>query len=477
MFSYTIAELAQVTSGTIGGGDPNSTVSGFFVDSRQSVVGGVFVAIVGERVDGHLFLSDVRSAGAGLALINDSFKGVVPQDLPVLIVADSVKALGQIAHWTRVTKMSATVIGVTGSSGKTTTKDFIAKVLEQCGPTEYARNSFNTEVGLPLTIVGANSDTQFLVLEMGMRGIGHIETLAQIAAPDIGVVTNVGSAHVGLLGSVDNIARAKGELIRALGPHGCAVLNADDPLVRNMSTTTSATIVMYGEHPDAHYRATDIALGTDGRASYTLHHQGESYPVDLLIPGEHQVPNSLAAIAACASAGIEVGRVALLISQVDQISKWRMEVTHLANDVTVINDCYNANPESMRAALKTLANMARGKRSIAVLGPMKELGDHSMQEHDSLGRLAVRLDISRLLCVGDEMKVTHLGASQEGSWGDESHWVPDVEAALEYLRTNIESGDVVLIKASRSVGLDRVAHALISGEISKVSGGQPEGVS
>ena len=477
MFSYSLSEIAQITNGAVSGGDPETMVSGFFVDSRECIAGGVFVAIPGERVDGHAFLTDVQQAGAALALINKSFTGSIPAGLAVVAVENTVTALGQIAHWTRATKLHAKVIGVTGSSGKTTTKDFIAGILERCAPTEYAQGSFNTEVGLPLTILGANPDTQFLVLEMGMRGVGHIETLAHIAVPDVGVVTNVGSAHVGLLGSVENIAQAKGELIRSLGPQGIAVLNADDPRVLNMATSTVASVVTYGEHHDAVFRATDVDVDSDGRASYTLHHAEDSYPVHLMIPGEHQVFNSLAAIAACASVGIDVSRAAELIGHVERISKWRMEVTHLDNGVTVINDSYNANPESMRAALKTLANMARGKRSIAVLGPMKELGDFSMQEHDSLGRLAVRLDISRLLCVGDDMKVTHLGAAQEGSWGDESHWVPDVDAAIDYLRANIAPGDVVLVKASRSVGLDRVAHALISGEISKVSDGQPKGVS
>lgn len=477
MFEYSLSELVQVTAGTISGGDTSGTVSGFFVDSRECIPGGVFVAIPGERVDGHTFLADVQESGAALAIINQSFTGSIPEGLSVIAVADTVKALGQIAHWTRVTKLHAKVVGITGSSGKTTTKDFIAGILEQCAPTNYAKGSFNTEVGLPLTIVSADAETQFLVLEMGMRGVGHIETLTNIAVPDVGVVTNVGSAHLGLLGSVENIAQAKGELIRSLGAHSFAVLNADDPRVREMAGSTAASVVTFGEHSDATFRASEIEVDPEGRVSYKLHHGGEAYAVMLQIPGEHQVSNSLAAIAACSSVGIDVSRAVELIGRVERISKWRMEVTHLDNGVTIINDSYNANPESMRAALKTLANMARGRRSIAVLGPMKELGDQTMVEHDALGRLAVRLDISKLLCVGDEMKVTHLGASQEGSWGEESQWVPDIDAALVYLGQNIAPGDVVLVKASRSVGLDRVAHALISGEISKVSGDQPEGVS
>ena len=469
MFELTISEIVNVTSGTLVNDVSDMRVGGFFVDSRECIPHGVFVAIKGERVDGHNFLADVQAQGASIAIIESSFRGSIPNDFPHVIVENSIVALGQIAHWVRVTKLKATVIAVTGSSGKTTTKDLIAGILAECGSTEWARGSFNTDVGLPLTILEANDSTEFLVLEMGMRGPGHIDALTQIAVPDIGVITNIGSAHVGLLGTRENIAAAKGELIRGLSKHARAVLNADDQFTDAISQETSAQVVTFGESDTSDFRATDIQLDAHALATYSLHFAHEVHHIALKIPGEHQVSNSLAAIAVAVSAGIAPAKAVSILNQIAKISKWRMEVTETESGITVINDSYNANPESMRVALKTLANMAIGRRSIAVLGDMKELGSYSMEEHDSLGRLAVRLDISQLICVGPEMKVTHLGASQEGSWGDESHWVPDVDSAMTLLSNLIQPGDVVLVKASRSVGLERVAQMLTSGDPGEVT--------
>jgi len=469
VFELTISEIVNVTSGTLVNDVSDMRVGGFFVDSRECIPHGVFVAIKGERVDGHNFLADVQAQGASIAIIESSFRGSIPNDFPHVIVENSIVALGQIAHWVRVTKLKATVIAVTGSSGKTTTKDLIAGILAECGSTEWARGSFNTDVGLPLTILEANDSTEFLVLEMGMRGPGHIDALTQIAVPDIGVITNIGSAHVGLLGTRENIAAAKGELIRGLSKHARAVLNADDQFTDAISQETSAQVVTFGESDTSDFRATDIQLDAHALATYSLHFAHEVHHIALKIPGEHQVSNSLAAIAVAVSAGIAPAKAVSILNQIAKISKWRMEVTETESGITVINDSYNANPESMRVALKTLANMAIGRRSIAVLGDMKELGSYSMEEHDSLGRLAVRLDISQLICVGPEMKVTHLGASQEGSWGDESHWVPDVDSAMTLLSNLIQPGDVVLVKASRSVGLERVAQMLTSGDPGEVT--------
>ena len=464
MFDFTVSEICQITAGVAVNAQPDLSVRGFFVDSRECIPQGVFVAIHGERANGHEYLQEVQSQGAALGIVESSFHGRIPADFPHIVVEDSILALGQIAHWARVTKLKAKVIAVTGSSGKTTTKDLISGILMKCGQTEWAQGSFNTDVGLPLTILAANSETEFLVLEMGMRGAGHIDSLTQIAVPDIGVITNIGSAHVGLLGSRENIAAAKGELTRGLGQNAQAILNADDHFVESMIQETSAQVVTFGESETADFRATDVRLNSEALVSYTLRFSNSDHQVSLKIPGEHQVANSLAAIAAVVSAGISVERAVSFINEIEKISKWRMEISQTDSGVTVINDAYNANPESMRVALKTLANMAKGHRSIAVLGDMKELGPYSLEEHDSLGRLAVRLDISKLICVGPEMKVTHLGASQEGSWGDESHWVPDADSAIAFLEALIQPGDVVLIKASRSVGLERVAEVLISGD-------------
>lgn len=438
-------------------------VSGVCVDSRAVNPGDLFVAIVGERSDGHDFVATALKAGAVAALVQHPVQSVDGVALPCLVVDDPVLALGRLAAWYRREILTCSVVAVTGSSGKTSTKDLLACVLSAAGPTVSARGSFNTEVGLPLTILSADEDAAFLVLEMGMRGAGHIAYLAEIARPDVGVVLNVGSAHLGMLGSREAIASAKSELVAALDPAAVAVLNADDPAVLAMGALTGARVVLFGESVAADVRATDVRVDELARPSFTLTEtsSGAASPVSLVLSGEHYVSNALAAAAVGLACGISVERVAdaLRIAEID--SRWRMEIRETAAGVTVVNDAYNANPESMRAAVKSLAAMAAGRRTWAVLGEMRELGDASMEEHDAIGRLAVRLDISRLVCVGEGTRVMHLAASNEGSWGEESVHVPDVEAAIALLREQLRPGDVVLVKASRTIGLERIAAALL----------------
>lgn len=356
-------------------------------------------------------------------------------------------------------------MAITGSSGKTSTKDLLAFTLAGIGTTVRAEGSFNTEVGVPLTILAADERTEFLVVEMGMRGEGHISYLVDIARPDVGVVVNVGSAHIGMLGTREAIARAKGELVAGLPATATAVLNTDDTLVRSMVGSTAAAVVTFGESADADVRATDVRLDAEARPSFTLTDgrpgHDEAVPVSLQFSGEHYVSNALAAAAAALSLGGSLEQVADGLRAATPQSRWRMEVRESPDGVTIVNDAYNANPESMRAALKTLVAMAAGRRTWAVLGEMRELGDESMVEHDAIGRLAVRLDISRLLCVGAGTRVMHLAASNEGSWGEESAFAPDVESALLILREELRPGDVVLVKASRSVGLERIAAELL----------------
>jgi UDP-N-acetylmuramoyl-tripeptide--D-alanyl-D-alanine ligase len=335
-------------------------------------------------------------------------------------------------------------------------------VLSRLGPTVGPAGSLNTEVGLPLTVLSADRDTEFLILEMGMRGLGHVKYLVDIADPDIGIVLNVGSAHVGMLGSREAIAEAKGELVTGLGEEATAVLNADDALV---GSRTSGRVVTFGESPAADVRATDVRLDESARASYTLVDGrpggGGTANVSLQLIGEHYVSNSLAVAAAALCLGATVDTVARALSEAVVQSRWRMEVSEAPGGFTVINDAYNANPESMRAALKTLVALAAGRRTWAVLGEMRELGDDALVEHDAIGRLAVRLDVSKLVCVGAGTRVMFLAASNEGSWSEESVHVADVDEAIRLLREQVRAGDVVLVKASRSIGLERVASALL----------------
>jgi UDP-N-acetylmuramoyl-tripeptide--D-alanyl-D-alanine ligase len=314
-----------------------------------------------------------------------------------------------------------------------------------------------------LTILAADEGTRFLVLEMGMRGEGHIDYLVGLARPDVSAVINVGSAHLGMLGSREAIARAKGEIVRSLPDSAVAVLNGDDPLVRAMADTTSARVLTFGESAHCDVRATDVRLDEMARPSFTLTDTstGEAVPVSLRLSGEHQVSNALAAATIARAVGGSLEQIADGLRAAEPASRWRMEIRVAPAGFTVVNDAYNANPESMRAALKSLAAMAAGRRTWAVLGEMLELGDASMEEHDAIGRLAVRLDISRLVCVGEGTRVMHLGASNEGSWGEESVHVPDVDAAIALLTSELRPDDIVLVKASRSVGLERVAAALL----------------
>jgi UDP-N-acetylmuramoyl-tripeptide--D-alanyl-D-alanine ligase len=463
VIALTVAELAAVVDGRLDHADASAVVEAVAVDSRRVSAGAVFVAIRGERVDGHDFAAAAVADGAVVVLAARPVSAPDGTALPCVVVDDPVLALGRWAAWVRRERLDCQVIGITGSSGKTSTKDLVAAVLTQAGPTVSPQGSFNTEVGLPLTVLSADASTRFLVLEMGMRGEGHIAYLVSLADPDVGAVINVGSAHLELLGSRQAIARAKGEMVRDLRANAVAVLNHDDPFVLAMRDTTSARTVSFGEGAGADIRAVDVRLDDQARPAFTLvdERTGDSASVELGLSGEHYVSNALAAAAIARAVDVPVDVIAAALTGARIPSRWRMEITEAPGGYTVVNDAYNANPESMRAALKALAAMADGRRTWAVLGEMRELGDASLEEHDAIGRLAVRLDISRLVCVGPGTRVMHLAASSEGSWGDESVHVPDADAAIGLLSEQVRPGDVVLVKASRSIGLERVAAALL----------------
>ena len=457
MIPMTLAEIAGVVGGRIADGDADIVVTSAVADSRDAVPGSMFVAIAGERVDGHDFVDEARARGAVVTLSSRAVGS------PAVVVADPVRALGTLAGYVIQRLPETLVLGITGSSGKTTTKDMLAAILAPHGETVAPRNSFNSEVGLPLTVLSCTTTTRYLVLEMGMRGRGHIAYLCQIAHPRITGLINVGSAHLELLGSREAIAEAKGEIIEGLPDDGVAVLHADNPLVVAQAPRTRARILTFGEAADADVRASDVALDALARPAYTVHVGETSARIQLKMAGEHQVANALAATAMALAAGIDLEAIAESLATYEPVSKWRMEVHERPDGVIVVNDAYNANPESMRAALKALTAMGQGRRTWAVVGEMKEIGDTSVDEHDAIGRLAVRLDINRLVAVGDGARPVHLGASQEGSWGNESTWVADADAALQLLRDELRPGDVVLVKASRSIGLDVVATGLLAG--------------
>ncbi|WP_205855754.1 UDP-N-acetylmuramoyl-tripeptide--D-alanyl-D-alanine ligase, partial [Phytoactinopolyspora endophytica] len=429
---------------------------------REVEPGGVFVARVGEQRDGHEFVGAAGQAGAVAAIVER-----VVDDVPLaqIVVDDSERALGLLARGVLDRLPSLTVVGVTGSSGKTTTKDMLSQVLAPLGPVVAPPGSYNAEVGVPLTALRVDSSTRTLVVEMGARGIGHIEYLCGITPPRIGVVLNVGTAHIGEFGGRDAIARAKGELAQALPPDGTAVLNGDDPVVRRMAEQTEATVLKVGESVHADLRAEDVRLDRGGRASFTLVTPAGSAPVNLSFVGEHQVANALSVAGVAHALGMSAGDIAAELTAARPLSRWRMEVTERGDGVTVVNDAYNANPESVRAALKSLVTMAGGRRTWAVLGEMLELGEASATEHDAIGRLAVRLNINRLVVVGDGARSMHQGASLEGSWAGETTWVPDRAAAEELLSKELGGDDIVLVKSSRDAGLRHLGDRLVAGEV------------
>ncbi|MGW3683762.1 UDP-N-acetylmuramoyl-tripeptide--D-alanyl-D-alanine ligase [Streptomyces prasinus] len=458
MIALSLAEIAEVVGGqTYDIPDPSVPVTGPVVrDSREVVPGGLFVAFAGERVDGHDFAAAVVEAGAVAVLASR------PVGVPAIVVEDVQSALGALARHV-VRRLGATLVALTGSAGKTSTKDLIAQVLRRKAPTVFTPGSLNNEIGLPLTALTATEETRFLVLEMGARGIGHIRYLAGLTPPRIGLVLNVGTAHIGEFGGREQIALAKGELVEALPEDGTAVLNADDPLVRAMASRTKAKVLLFGESDEADVRAENVRLTDSGQPSFRLHTPSGASDVTMRLYGEHHVSNALAAAAVAHELGMSADEIALALSEAGSLSRWRMEVTERPDGVTVVNDAYNANPESMRAALRALAAMGKGRRTWAVLGKMAELGDKTLAEHDAVGRLAVRLNVSKLVAVGGrEAAWLQLGAYNEGSWGEESVHVSDAQAAVDLLRSELRQGDVVLVKASRSVGLESVAQALLA---------------
>ena len=421
----TLGEIAAITDGTLVNADPATVVSGpVEYDSRKITADGLFVAFAGEKVDGHEFV------GAS------PYLGTRDIGKPGIVVTDQLAALAALARASVTRLTGLTVVGLTGSSGKTTTKDYIGQLLSRLGPTIAPAGSLNNELGFPYTVLKATAETRYLVLEMGARGIGHIKYLTEVAPPRIGLVLNVGVAHVGEFGSVERTAVAKGELVEALPADGVAVLNADDPLVAGMASRTSARVVFFGETESASVRATDVELDERGRASYLLN----GHPVRLAVAGRHQVSNTLGAAAVALELGMPLSEVAAALGEVGIVSGRRMDVFDRPDGVTVIDDSYNANPSSTAAALRALATIGAGRRTIAVLGYMAELGSHERDGHMEIGRLAAELGVDRVIAVSPADPIL------EGYGGGEL--APDQAAAIAMLR-DLEKGDVVLVKGSR----------------------------
>jgi UDP-N-acetylmuramoyl-tripeptide--D-alanyl-D-alanine ligase len=467
----TLDEVAGLVGGRVEDASGSEVVvSGpAFLDSRTPEPGGLFVAFAGEHADGHDHARSAVEAGAA-AVLGSRATGV-----PTVVVDDARAALQELARQVlrrlRESGDLLHVIAITGSQGKTTVKDMLARVLADDGDTVATAGSFNNELGLPLTVLRADAQTRYLVLEMGSRGVGHLAELCAIAPPDVSLVLNVGKAHIGEFGSQEQIAVAKGELVEALSRDGAAVLNLDDPMVAAMADRTSARVWTFGRSAEATVRLDGVEVDELGRASFDLTHDGSTEHVSLRLLGEHQALNAAATATAALAAGLRLGRIAESLRAVNQLSHWRMELLERPDGLVVVNDAYNANPDSMRAALETLARMGdrSGRRTVAVLGEMRELGSSAHEEHRQVGLLADRLGIAVVVVVGSGAKgvydalVEAHGGTRDGADAEQrtTRHVETATQAGEWLRENVAGPDVVLIKASRSESLERVADMLI----------------
>ena len=463
MIALELAEVARVTGGRLtGGADPDARVTGpVVIDSRRVDPGSLFVCLHGERVDGHDFAAAAVAAGAVAALATRETDG------PAVVVDDVETALAALA--TAVLGRSRVrVVGVTGSSGKTSTKDLLGAVFAAVGPTIAPEGSFNNELGLPLTAMRVTSDTETLVLEYSARGVGHIRYLCGIARPDIAIVLNVGEAHLGEFGSRDAIATAKGELVEALPADGTAVLNADDERVAAMRSRTGARVITFGAAATADVRVVDLAVDDAARPRFRVVTPSGEADVALALHGRHQAFNAAASIAAALAGGIDLRDAVSAIEATTSISAHRMQVRQRADGLVVIDDAYNANPDSMRAALRALAGMRKTGRLWAVLGPMRELGPDSDQMHADVGREAAELAVDELVVVGPDTAAVAEGASATGG-AIRVRRVADAESAATTVLSEVRPDDVVLVKASNSEQLWRVADQLLAAAAATVS--------
>jgi UDP-N-acetylmuramoyl-tripeptide--D-alanyl-D-alanine ligase len=463
LIALSLGDIASIVAGrlVLAGADaglPDDVAATFTVggsvqtDSRLVGPGSIFFALPGEVTDGHLFANAAVAAGAALLVTERELSVAVSQ----IVVADGVEALAALARAVvaRVHARGAlTVVAITGSNGKTTTKNLLRAILSAQAPTVAPPGSFNNQVGAPVSMLGIDEATRYLIVEMGASGAGEIARLVRIAQPDIGIVLKVGLAHVGVFGGIDAVERAKSEMVVDLPAGAVAILNADDGRVAAMAGRTAARVRTFGLSDTADVRADGIEATAAG-TSFTVSTPHGTATVHLRILGEHHVINALAALSVSDELGIDLAEAITAIESVPRAERWRMEVLTPGDGVVVINDAYNASPDSTAAALKTLAQILRpGERSVAVLGEMAELGEYADEEHDRIGRLAVRLNVQKLIVVGHNARHIHDAAGLEGSWDGETVLVDTADEAYALLRGELRSGDVVLVKSSKSAGL------------------------
>jgi len=461
MIKLRLSEIAAILNGQLHGAD-DLVFGSVETDSRLISSGSLFFAKPGEVTDGHNFVESAKNLGAVGAVVERYLSDV---ELPQIVVADVVLALGALAAevLAKVRQNgNLKVIGITGSNGKTSTKNMLGTILAKFGDTVSPIESYNNEVGAPISILKIDESTKYLVVELGAGGIGSISYLANIAKPDLGIVLKVGLAHAGAFGGIEITSKIKAELVKALDPEAIFIYNADDGEVSAMTSLTQAKKVSFGTNSDAEYRFDNVSLSIEGTSADLHLPNGETIRVELQILGEHQLMNATAALSVVDQLGLSLSVAREALAALPLAERWRMQLTNRTDGISVINDAYNASPDSMRAALQTLAHLGKsGRRTIAVLGEMAELGEYSRDAHDQVGRLVVRYNIDQLVVIGTAAKLIHMGAMQEGSWDGESIFFESSSDALPYIREMLEPGDIVLVKSSKSANLRHLGDDLL----------------
>ena len=456
MPSFTVQEIIRATRGALVGGDLGVHVTGVSIDSRTLAVGEAFFAIRGHRLDGHEFLADAASRGAGCLVVH-ALPDDIPAGVPLVMVEDTTVALGRLAAMHRA-RFAIPLVAVTGSNGKTTTKEMIAGVLAVRWRTHRPRSSFNNQWGLPLTLFAIGPDHQAAVVEIGANQPGEIAYLAGIAHPTIAVVTTVAAVHTEFFRSLDGVRDEKAALVRAVGGEGHAVLNADDARVASMARETSATVVTYGRAASARVRAGAEQDDAERGVSFMLEVDGQHRPVSLAFSGRHNVSNALAAAGVGVALGFSLEEIALGLGAARPVAGrcvWKV-----AGTVRILDDTYNANPVSVAAALDTLAAHRGGSRVIVVLGDMLELGDITDEAHREAGRRVAALAPAHFIAVGRHAALSAEAARAAGVTG--VHHATTFEDTMAELLKRVAPGDVVLVKGSRGMRMERVVDALVA---------------
>ena len=466
MLTLALETLVGVVGGELLFGDPATMINGLATDSRHVEPGNAFIAFPGEHVDGHSYIHDAVSLGARALLVTeepdaiaDKLQAAAEREVAAVRVADALGAVQALAAYHRG-RLFCPVIGVTGSTGKTTTKDFLHSVLTRSSRVVATEGNQNNELGVPFTILRAGADTDVLVVEMAMRGMGQIADLCDIALPTAGLVTNVGTSHIELLGTQDAIREAKGELVRAIPPEGRVFLNGDDSKTDKLMEDADAEVILYGLDERCCVRAIDVELDKESRPSFTLRSSAGDREVALLVPGRHNVYNALAAAAVALWLEIPIDEIVCGLQEA-HAGDMRMQVFQSATGIQVINDAYNANPSSMRAAIETLAGIETTGARVAVLGDMAELGSLTELAHFRIGEEVARLPIDRLVTVGHKASRIADGAAAEGMDREMIHRCDSALDAAELVSEMANMGDVVLVKASRVMGLEVVVERIV----------------